>query len=60
MILVSFKKYVHSKLLIFDPSSPLFIPAHFTCTPAPLAYICYSDLPQPLSKNVLGGLLIFE
>ena len=31
----TFKKYVRSRFLIFDPSPSLFIPVHFTSTPPP-------------------------
>ena len=55
------KKYVRSKLPMFDPLPPfpLFIPIGFTCTPPPpppslpqCTFALVSNLPPPLSKKV--------
>ena len=48
----SFKKYVRSKLLVFDPPSPLFVPVCFACTlPPPSTYVRFNELPPPLKKS---------
>ena len=48
----SFKKYVGSKLPVFDPPPPpLFVPIRFTCTPSlPLTFVRFSELPPSQIK----------
>ena len=48
----SFKKYVRSKLPVFDPPPPLFVPVRFICTPLPPStYFYFSELPLPPLKK---------
>ena len=49
----SFKKYVHSKPLIFDP--PLSIPVHFTYNSLPPQLLALVSYPTPSQKKFKGA-----